>query len=92
MSSVIATDEAYRAHNRDRASILSGAAAGAGVGVTVGLLASSMPLAFAGLGAIAGALIGKLIGLHISADEWDPPLNQRPYVGGKSPDDDIASP
>jgi hypothetical protein len=91
MSSIVATDEAYRARNRDRASVFSGLVAGAGVGATVGMLASSMPLALAGLGAVAGAAIGQLIGHHISPDEWDPPLNQRPYVGGKSPDDDIAS-
>ena len=94
MSSPIEPDEADRAHRRDRACMLSGSATGAGLGALVGIVgivASSMGLVFAGVGALAGAVLGKLVGLRISADEWDPPLNRRAYVGGRSPDDDIAS-
>jgi hypothetical protein len=41
---------------------------------------------------MAGAMVGRVFASHISADEWDPPPNERPYVGAQSPDDDIASP
>ena len=66
---------------------------GMSIGATLGLLAA--PLSAIGLvltlgGALAGGIVGAASASHISPEEWDPRPNDRPYVGTKSPDDDIA--
>jgi len=75
-----------RPRRRDRACIVSGLLAGAALGTLTG------GVVFAAIGAVVGAVAGRAIALRISKDEWDPLWSQRPYVGTRSPDDDIARP
>ena len=74
-----------RPRRRDRACVVTGLLAGG----VLGTLAGGVVLAV--IGAVAGGVAGKAIALRISADEWDPLWSPRPYVGTKSPDDDITS-
>jgi len=77
-----------RARRRD----ITCAATGLLLGGSLGALASTFvpggTLLPTMMGALAGGLLSKLMAMRISADDWDPRFNRRPYVGTRSPDDD----
>jgi hypothetical protein len=79
-----------RRRRRDLTCITTGLAAGAGLGVLAGAFVATGGMILAAIGALVGAVGSKLIARHISADDWDPPLNRRSYVGTRSPDGDDA--
>ncbi len=80
-----------RALRRDVTCVVTGLLAGAVLGTFASLLGAPSGLLLAAMAAVIGAVVSGLVALHISVDEWDPPLNHRSYVGARSPDDDIAS-
>ena len=84
--------EDNRARRRDLTGIITGFLAGGGLGALTGALGRPGALVIAVVGALAGAVIGKAVAYRISADDWDPRFDRRPYVGTKSPDDDDTSP
>ena len=83
--------EDARVRRRDRASIVTGAGLGAGLGALAGLFGWPAQAVCAGVGAMTGAALGRLVAPRISPDDWDPPANDRSYVGLHAPDDDIAT-
>jgi hypothetical protein len=85
-------DEDHRLKRRDRACVFTGAVIGASLGALTGMIAPLGGVFFAliGVGALAGGVVGKAAAQRISATEWDPLPDGRPYVGTNSPDDDIT--
>jgi len=81
-----------RARRRDLTGVVTGFLAGAGLGALTGMLGRPGAIVIAVVGALAGAVIGKAVAYRISADDWDPRWDRRPYVGTSSPDDDDATP
>jgi hypothetical protein len=79
-----------RARRRDLTGIITGLLGGAGLGALTAALGRPGGLVIALVGALAGAIIGKAVAYRISADDWDPRFDRRPYVGTKSPDDDAT--
>jgi hypothetical protein len=80
-----------RARRRDLTGIVTGLLAGAGLGSLIGTFGRPSGIVLAVLGALVGGIAGKAVAFRISADDWDPRFDRRPYVGAKSPDDDVAS-
>jgi hypothetical protein len=80
-----------RPRRRDLTCITTGLAAGAGLGVLVGAFVATGGMILAVIGALVGAVGSKRIARHISADDWDPRVNRRSYVGTRCPDADVAS-
>jgi hypothetical protein len=80
-----------RARRRDLTGVVTGLVAGAGLGALAGAFARPSGILLAVIGALVGGIAGKAIAYRISADDWDPRFDRRPYVGAKSPDDDVAS-
>jgi hypothetical protein len=85
-------DEDHRLRRRDRACVFTGAVIGASLGAFAGVIVPLGGVVFAlmGAGALAGGVVGKAAAQRISATEWDPLQDNRPYVGTNSPDDDIT--
>ena len=80
-----------RARRRDLTGIITGLVAGGGLGGLAGAFGRPSGIVLAIVGALVGGLVGKAVAFRISADDWDPRFDRRPYVGAKSPDDDVAS-
>jgi hypothetical protein len=77
---------------RDVTCVATGLLAGGVLGALAA--AAFIPVGAAALtvvGAALGAVASWAVAMRISADDWDPPFNRRPYVGANSPDDDDAS-
>lgn len=81
-----------RARRRDLTGVATGLLAGAGLGALAGAFGRPSGIILAVVGALVGAVIGKAVAFRISPDDWDPRFDRRPYVGTKSPDDDVTSP
>jgi hypothetical protein len=81
-----------RGDRRDRTCVGSGLVLGAIVGIIAGALAGagSSLTVFVLISAAAGGITGKLVAPFLSVDEWDPPIDRRPFVGTSSPDEDAA--
>ena len=77
-----------RALRRDLTCVTTGLLAGGTLGVVAAAFVPMAGIALTVAGALIGGYIGKTIALRISVDDWDPPVNRRPYVGANSPDDD----
>ncbi len=77
-----------RALRRDLTCVATGLLAGGGLGVVAAAFIPGVGIALTAAAALVGGFAGKAIALRISVDDWDPPVNRRPYVGANSPDDD----
>lgn len=80
-----------RARRRDLTGIVTGLLAGAALGAIAGAFTHPSGIVLAVIGALIGGIAGKAVAFRISADDWDPRFDRRPYVGANSPDDDVAS-
>ena len=81
-----------RPRRRDQTCLTTGLLGGAALGLFAGVLGGpGGMILLTAIGVLAGGVIGKLVAGRISVDDWDPPLNRRPYVGTRAPDDDVAS-
>jgi uncharacterized membrane protein len=79
-----------RLRRRDETCFATGVLGGGTLGALVGIFVLAGPITLTVIGAVLGAYASRVIGRRISADDWDPPANHRPYVGTPSPDDDIT--
>jgi hypothetical protein len=76
-----------RRRRRDLTCLGAGLLIGGGLGALAGAVLPVGGVILMMVGAVAGGGTSQVVAVRISADEWDPPINRRPYVGANSPDE-----